>query len=85
MFVSRDGARYLMRALTRGRGVPYMPREVRQLIWNALHPLPWLSCDACGCCLILVDVAETLVTKNVDYVLSGDTARCYVCKKSGSS
>lgn len=80
-----DGIRYFLWHASRdvcddsNSNIPYLSREIRELIWYACFPLVWMRCKTCRCTVLFMTEGGQLISAiNRYYIIQGH-ALCEGC------
>ena len=78
--IDRNSITYFMYIISLNKELPYIPREVREIIWDKYFTLPNISCMVCNQILINfnINILETINTENT-YMNNG-AVMCWPCK-----
>ena len=71
---------YFIHMSTLGRGsVPYLPVELREIIWSFLYPSIWIQCNICSTVIFQQTSSGKLLMIDLNYKMWDDVARCSSC------
>ena len=77
---NKNSILYLMYILSLNKELPYMPREIREIIWEKYFSCPFISCIVCNEIILNfnINIFDTINTETI-YINNG-VIICPPCK-----
>ncbi len=72
-----DGLKYFIYQISRyNNHLPYIPIDLRRIIWNKCFPYPYLTCQICNKVLITLEINQLLVNQKLEYSIVKGYGNC---------
>ena len=80
MDIDRNGIIYFMKIISNDKEIPYIPLEIREIIWYKCYTFPYISCNICNKVLLNFNIfiLENVNTENFS-IING-IANCWDCR-----
>ena len=72
---NKNSIKYFIYILSCGKNLPYLPREIREIIWDKYFTYPIINCMICN--KILLNFNVYILDSN--YIESNDEDICWPC------
>lgn len=74
-----EGIKYFIYHVSRfkiNNNIPYLPLEIRIIIWNKCFPYPYIQCKICNQILITLELNQQLNNKKDKYKIYNGYGDC---------
>lgn len=78
--LNKDSIKYLMYIISQGKELPYLPREIREIIWDKYYSPLTLQCNICQ--KVIVNFNITVLESLTSEITFGNNSMttCWPCK-----
>ena len=76
----RTSITYFMYILSLNKEIPYIPREVREIIWEKYFTVPYMSCIICNQVMLNfnINILDSINTETT--FMNNGVVTCWPCK-----
>lgn len=79
-YLNKNSIKYFLNLLTVDNELPFLPREIREIIWEKYFTVNYISCNICNQIIIHlpININESINTESI--VMSNGNLNCQNCK-----
>lgn len=72
-----ESIKYFIYQISRkNHNLPYLPKELRMIIWDKYFPYPYLKCKICNHVIITLEITNILLNQQINYKIINGNGFC---------